>query len=103
MARQRSAASRGGQDGRGERGDDAPDHRMREEAATPRPAWGFHAAAMVVGLVASGFCFREFVVSRGGLIAGDSGDARLTMALLEHWYNAFRGLDDWLSPPFFFP
>ncbi len=61
------------------------------------------APAVAVGLVASGLCFREFVVSRGELIAGDFGDARLSVALLEHWYNVFRGLDAWLSPPFFFP
>jgi hypothetical protein len=67
------------------------------------PTIGFHAAAAVVGLVASGLCFREFVGSRGGLIAGDFGDARLSVALLEHWYNVYRGLDDWLSPPYFFP
>jgi hypothetical protein len=69
----------------------------------PWPAVGFHAAAAAVGLVASGLCFREFVVSGGELIAGDFGDARLSVALLEHWYNVFRGLDAWLSPLFFFP
>jgi len=69
----------------------------------PWPTVGFHAAAVAVGLVASGLCFREFVISRGELIAGDFGDARLSIAVLEHWYNVFRGLDAWLSPPFFFP
>jgi hypothetical protein len=64
---------------------------------------GFYAAAAIVGLVASGLCFGEFVVSRGDLIAGDFGDARLSIALLEHWHNVYRGLDDWLSPPYFFP
>jgi hypothetical protein len=64
---------------------------------------GFYAAAVVVSLVASGLCFGEFVGSRGELIAGDFGDARLSIALLEHWHNVFRGLDDWLSPPYFFP
>jgi hypothetical protein len=64
---------------------------------------GFYSAAAVVSLVASCLCFGEFVFSRGELIAGDFGDARLTIALLEHWHNVYRGLDHWLSPPYFFP
>ncbi len=91
MAKRRSEQGRGGQCLRGERGG--------REWSTG----GFYAAAVVVSLVASGLCFGEFIVSRGELIAGDFGDARLTLALLEHWHNVYRGLDDWLSPPFFFP
>jgi len=68
-----------------------------------RRARGFYAVAVVTGLLASALCFGEFVVSRGELIAGDFGDSRLNLTLLEHWYNVYRGLDDWLSPPFFFP
>jgi hypothetical protein len=91
MAKGRSVQGRSGEPLRGERGGGG---------------WstgGFYAAAVVVSLVASCLCFGEFVVSRGNLIAGDFGDARLTLALLEHWHNVYRGLDDWLSPPYFFP
>jgi hypothetical protein len=80
--------------------------RERCEQARRLAAWpvgGFYATAGGIGLVASAFCFGEFALSRGQRIAGDFGDARLSIALLEHWYNVYRGLDNWLSPPFFYP
>ncbi len=92
MAKQRATESHGGGPGGGQEGGGAG-----------WPAGSFYIAAAVVGLAASGVCFGEFAGSRGELIAGDFGDARLCIALLEHWYKVFQGLDDWLSPPFFHP
>jgi hypothetical protein len=68
-----------------------------------RNALAFYALAAVVGVLASGLSFAEFLTSRFDRIAGNFGDARLIIYLHEHWYNVYRGREAWLSPPFFFP
>ncbi|MGE5648033.1 MAG: hypothetical protein ACM336_19830 [Acidobacteriota bacterium] len=57
----------------------------------------------LAGLAGVAFIFRAFVVSRFDKIAGNFGDARLVIYLLEHWNRAFQGAEIWLSPPFFYP
>jgi len=69
----------------------------------PRNPWTFYAVAAAVGIMASGLSFAEFLTSRFDHIAGNFGDARLIIYLHEHWYNVYRGREEWLSPPFFFP
>lgn len=68
-----------------------------------RGALAFYALAAVVGILASGLSFAEFLTSRFDHIAGNFGDARLIIYLHEHWYDVYRGREAWLSPPFFFP
>ncbi len=47
--------------------------------------------------------FREFFLSGFRLIAGDSGDNRLSIAILEHWRAVARGQAHFTSPHFFWP
>jgi hypothetical protein len=57
-------------------------------------------------LFAFGFSrmFRKWLFDDFDGIFGDHGDARIVIALLEHWYRTFSGnWSDWLSPPFFYP
>ena len=41
--------------------------------------------------------------SRFDVFPGDRGDGRLVTYLLEHWYQFFKGNDNWLSPQMFYP
>lgn len=45
------------------------------------------------GIITSGF----------DLVYGDYGDNRLSMMLMEHWYNAFSGQIDFRNPIYFYP
>lgn len=49
------------------------------------------------------FLYREFFLSRFDLITGDPGDARMYIALLEHWRAVFSGHAAFASPNFFAP
>lgn len=71
--------------------------------ARARQSLAFYAVAAAAGILASALCFGEFFTSRGNLISGNFGDPRLNIVLQEHWYNVFRGREDWLSPLFFHP
>jgi hypothetical protein len=59
-----------------------------------------YGAMMIVAVLVM---FREFFFGSMTLIAGDLGDSRLVIYLLEHWRNAFMGEVPWRSPGFFFP
>jgi hypothetical protein len=57
-------------------------------------------------LFAFGFwrMYRKWLLGEFDGIFGDQGDARIVIALLEHWYRVFAGnWSDWLNPPFFYP
>jgi hypothetical protein len=57
-------------------------------------------------LFALGFSrmFRRWLFDDFDGILGDQGDARILIALLEHWYRSFSGnWSDWLNPPLFYP
>src|SRR5687767_6226774 len=55
----------------------------------------------VAGTLAVTYVFRHLFV---GLTSGDAGDARIAMALFEHWRTVILGrAADWRSPIFFFP
>jgi hypothetical protein len=55
-------------------------------------AWGFS------------WMFRKWLFADFDGIFGDEGDARILIALLEHWHRVFSGAwSDWLNPPFFYP
>lgn len=59
-----------------------------------------YAAALSCCLV---FVFRYFIFSGFDGMAGDDGDARLTMAQLEHWRGVFAGKTRYDSPIWFYP
>jgi hypothetical protein len=48
-------------------------------------------------------CFREWIRSGSDLIAGNIGDNRFIIAILEHWLNVFLGSASLASPVFFAP
>ena len=59
-------------------------------------------AALVCAL-SIGLFFRDQLASGFAAIFGDVIDARIEVALLEHWYNTLRGLEAWRQPAFFYP
>jgi hypothetical protein len=61
----------------------------------------FIAAAVYVALAF--VSFKEFLFSRLDRIAGNFGDNRLCIFLLEHWYRVYRGLEQWNDPRLFYP
>src|SRR5581483_2212301 len=68
-----------------------------------RHALSFAALSVVVALAATGVFFRAFLTSHGNLIAGDTGDNRFIIAILEHWRAVARGQASFTSPNFFWP
>ena len=46
---------------------------------------------------------RTLLASGFDRIPGDLGDARLTVYVVEHWYQVFRGQAEPLSPDMFYP
>lgn len=58
---------------------------------------------LLVGLVGTWLFHIPQFASRFDMFPGDRGDARLVTYLLEHWYQVFRGNDNWLSPQMFYP
>lgn len=48
--------------------------------------------------------FRRWLLSEFDQSFGTEGDARILIALLEHWYRVFSGeLGEWRNPTFFYP
>ncbi|MBX9774016.1 MAG: hypothetical protein K2Y71_06345 [Xanthobacteraceae bacterium] len=48
--------------------------------------------------------FRKWLFDGFDGVLGDQGDARLIIAVLEHWYRVYSGnWSDWLNPPFLHP
>jgi hypothetical protein len=58
---------------------------------------------LLAGLVGTWLFHIPQFASRFDMFPGDRGDARLVSYLLEHWYQVFRGNDNWLSPQMFYP
>jgi hypothetical protein len=61
----------------------------------------FIAVAVYIALAC--VSFKDFLLSRLDRIAGDFGDNRLCIFLLEHWYRVYHGLEQWNDPQFFYP
>lgn len=61
----------------------------------------FIAVAVYIALAC--VSFKEFLLSRLDRIAGNFGDNRLCIVLVEHWFRVFRGLEPWNDPRFFYP
>ncbi len=47
--------------------------------------------------------FRLQLINGFTVLFGDRGDAVIVAALLEHWFNVFRGLEPWDMPQYFYP
>ena len=59
--------------------------------------------AVVLILIVLYVLFRSFFTSHFDLTAGDGGDGRFELAILEHWVNVFHGRAPIASPNFFYP
>ena len=57
----------------------------------------------LIGLLFGGIFFQQILFSHFDLLLGDVGDARFNGVVLEHWWQVFHGVAQWLSPTFFFP
>lgn len=60
-------------------------------------------AACLVGVLSLAVFFRYFLNSGFNLIAGDLGDARFNMTILEHWRAVVHGQASVRSPNFYWP
>lgn len=66
-------------------------------------AWVRAAIAVLACAASVGLFFRHQILSGFGHVFGDMVDGRIEIALLEHWYNTFSGLEAWRQPIFFYP
>jgi hypothetical protein len=64
---------------------------------------GFSVVAVLVCLLSLAVFFRQFLESHFNLIAGNVGDNRLYIAILEHWRAVIHGRAPLTSPNFFWP
>jgi hypothetical protein len=60
-------------------------------------------SAVLCGAALTTVFHRYTVLSGFDLVQADPGDTRFIAFLLEHWFKVFSGIDDWRSPPMFFP
>lgn len=56
-----------------------------------------------VCMVAVAVFFRQQIWNQFSFLSGDRHDGVIVVALLEHWFNVFKGLSHWASPNYFFP
>jgi len=59
--------------------------------------------AVAVYIALASVSFKDFLLSGLDRIAGNFGDNRFCIVLVEHWFRAFRGLEPWNDPRFFYP
>ncbi len=59
--------------------------------------------AWVVGLLGTLLFFRAQFASGFDQFFGNRSDSRFILYLCEHWYRAFQGQAEWLSPGMFYP
>lgn len=59
--------------------------------------------ALGVALLALAIFFRQHLANHFTQLSGDRYDAVIVTALLEHWFNVFKGAAHWASPNYFFP
>ena len=76
-----------------------------QEARTHKPnhhvlTWAF---ALAVNTIATWQIYRAQFLSRFDLFPGPRGDTRLTVYLVEHWYQALSGHATLFSPAMFYP
>lgn len=54
-------------------------------------------------LLSVSFFFRYQILNGFTVLFADRFDGMIVMAILEHWYNVFRGLSHWSQPLFLYP
>lgn len=59
-----------------------------------------HFSALALGM---GIFFRHHLTAPLARVFGDIGDARINIALLEHWFRTLKGQAAWRDPIFFHP
>jgi uncharacterized protein (DUF983 family) len=59
--------------------------------------------ALGVALLVLLVFFRQQFLNHFSYLTSDRYDGVIEAALLEHWFNVFRGLSDWSSPNYFYP
>jgi hypothetical protein len=60
-------------------------------------------SAVLCGAALTIVFHRYTVLSGFDLVQADPGDSRFIAFILEHWFKVFSGIDNWRSPPMFFP
>lgn len=76
---------------------------MPVESRTNSTTARFSILALLVCLLTLAVFFRDFFQSGCNGIAGDVGDNRFVIAILEHWRAVFHGEASFTSPNFFWP
>ena len=78
---------------------------MSSHAGPPHRATQLGCACLAVLACAATLAvfFRDHLLNRFSFIFGDINDARIEIALLEHWFNVLRGLEGWRNPIFLVP
>ncbi|WP_431269452.1 hypothetical protein [Dankookia sp. P2] len=64
---------------------------------------GRAAVALVCGALCLGVFFRGQLGDGFTLLLGDRHDGVIALSILEHWYNALRGIEPWDRTAYFFP
>src|ERR1700734_2896280 len=59
--------------------------------------------AVLTCVLCTGIFFHTQIANGFSVLSGDIVDARIEIALLEHWWNTFRGLEGWRRPLYFYP
>lgn len=72
------------------------------EAATPSRTRTAVLVALA-GVLAVAFFFRVQILSNFDLLSGNRYDQVIETAILEHWFNVFRGLNHWSEPKYYHP
>jgi hypothetical protein len=82
---------------------DAPDAGDARRTPSPPPRWhrALRFLPALAAVLATVWVFRT--VLRGGLLPGNIGDARWTIALHEHWYRVWSGQDAIRDLHYYFP
>ena len=60
-------------------------------------------AVALIGCAGALYFFRYQILGGGDLLLGDHGDGMMLLAVCEHWFRVFQGLDAWRSPNWFYP
>lgn len=60
-------------------------------------------SAVLVCVLSLAFVYRVQLLSHGDTLPGDVLDARIALAIEQHWFNVFRGFEGWNQPLYFVP
>lgn len=75
---------------------------LNKETPAPRKLSTLVIVSLVCVLTLLVF-FRQQVLNHFTYLSGDPYDGVIQVALLEHWFNFFKGMSHWASPNYFYP